>query len=307
MLNNKSKSFSLPRLIEYLLLIVIIIALAKFTIPQFKNSDYDKDESIAKVNILTNEVDDEYSANENLNKAMNEIENFELDSEGQLKIAQEYDENTEQEDTIEAPKENIQETIQKKEDNIYKTIKNKSETSRAYDPTIPKNMINDNPYTKYVVKAKVLKVGEGVMLPKQENFYNPHTCYTPIKLEIKYELVDLNQERAELPETIVAFIEGGKIKIFNLLESISQEEAKKMGIANLPDEEKEKYIKYEWTNPYYEFQEGNEYAIIINKTNNSLYQVVCGGYGVFVLEKEINENEIYKNVITGKMITMNTL
>ena len=39
--------------------------------------------------------------------------------------------------------------------------------------------------------------------------------------------------------------------------------------------------------------------IIINKTNENLYQVMCDGYGIFRIDKS-NNQEKYINVITGK-------
>ena len=43
------------------------------------------------------------------------------------------------------------------------------------------------------IKVKIISIGEGEMLPKQENFYNPHTCYTPIKIQITDNLMDTNK------------------------------------------------------------------------------------------------------------------
>lgn len=177
---------------------------------------------------------------------------------------------------------------------IYKTINNSREGSWAYDPTIPENILKDNKISKYVIKVKIMSVGEGEMLAKQENFYNPYTCFTPVKMQVIDNLSD-----NKLSGTIKAYIHGGEIKISNLLKSISNEEARNMGILSLSKEEQEKYIQYIWSNPYYEPVIGDEYVVIIGKTNESLYQVSCGGYGIFSVNKS-NNQEKYINVITGK-------
>ena len=163
------------------------------------------------------------------------------------------------------------------------------------DPTIPDNLINNHSKSNYVVKVKIISIGEGEMLPKQENFNNPHTCYTPIKIQITDNLMDTNK----LSGIINAYINGGKIKISNLLKTINNEEARNLGVLNLSKEEREKYIEYIWTTPYFEPAIGDEYVMIIHKTNSDLYQIMCGGYGIFSVNKS-NNQEKYINVITGK-------
>lgn len=177
---------------------------------------------------------------------------------------------------------------------IYKTIEG-GESCWAYDPTIPTNLINDHSETKYIIKVKISSICEGEMLPKQENFYDPYTCYTPIKMQIIDNFSDTNK----LSGTITAYITGGKIKISNLLETVKYEDAKSLGILNLSIEDQKKYIEYIGTTPYYEPTIGDEYIIIINKTNENLYQVMCDGYGIFRIDKS-NNQEKYINVITGK-------
>ena len=156
---------------------------------------------------------------------------------------------------------------------IYRTI-NSGEAIMSDDPTIPDNLINNHSKSNYVVKVKIISIGEGEMLPKQENFYNPHTCYTPIKIQITDNLMDTNK----LSGIINAYINGGKIKISNLLKTINNEEARNLGVLNLSKEEREKYIEYIWTTPYFEPAIGDEYVMIIHKTNSDLYQIMCGGY-----------------------------
>lgn len=187
----------------------------------------------------------------------------------------------------------IVEQTQLAKDTIYKTIEG-GEASWAYDPTIPENIIKDNPKSKYIVKVKITSIGEGEILPKQENFYNPFTCYTPIKMQVIDNLLETNK----LSETITAYIVGGKIKIANILKGTKQQ-IEYMGIGDVSKVDPERYIEYIWSDPYYEPSVGEEYVIIIGKANENLYQICCGGYGIFKVEK-LDNQERYINVVTNK-------
>ena len=160
-------------------------------------------------------------------------------------------------------------------------------------------MLEDNSESKYVVKVKVLSVGEGEMLPKQENFYDPYTCYTPIKMQIIDNLLDTNK----ISGTITAYMTGGKMKIANILKRTKQE-IEYMGISDVSQVDPEQYIEYKWSVAYYEPNIGDEYIIIINKANENLYQVMCEGYGIFKVEKLDNGTEEYRNVISGRLLEM---
>ena len=189
--------------------------------------------------------------------------------------------------------------IQVSKEKIYKTIEG-GEECWAYDPTVVKNLLEDNSESKYVVKVKVLSVGEGEMLPKQENFYDPYTCYTPIKMQIIDNLLDTNK----ISGTITAYMTGGKMKIANILKGTKQE-IEYMGISDVSQVDPEQYIEYKWsTLPYYEPNIGDEYIIVVNKTNQNLYQIFCDGYGIFKVEKLDNGTEIYRNVISVKLLEM---
>ena len=137
------------------------------------------------------------------------------------------------------------------------------------------------------------------MLPKQENFYCPFTCFTPIKIQIEDNLLDNNK----LNGTITTYMEGGKIKIANILKATPQE-IEYMGVYDASQVNPEQYIEYKWSVPYYEFNIGEEYVLILNKTNSTLYQIFDGGYGIFKVEKSSDGSEIYKNVISGKLLEM---
>ena len=151
--------------------------------------------------------------------------------------------------------------IQVSKEKIYKTIEG-GKACWAYDPTVVKNLLEDNSESKYVVKVKVLSVGEGEMLPKQENFYDPYTCYTPIKMQIIDNLLDTNK----ISGTITAYMTGGKMKIANILKGTKQE-IEYMGISDVSQVDPEQYIEYKLSVAYYEPNIGDEYIIIINKTN----------------------------------------
>ena len=110
------------------------------------------------------------------------------------------------------------------------------------------------------------------MLPKQENFYDPYTCYTPIKMQIIDNLLDTNK----ISGTITAYMTGGKMKIANILKGTKQE-IEYMGISDVSQVDPEQYIEYKWsTLPYYEPNIGDEYIIVVNKTNQNLYQMKIG-------------------------------
>lgn len=176
--------------------------------------------------------------------------------------------------------------------------------SLAYDITVPENIVNDHPENKYVVKVKILSVGEGEMLPKQENFSNSFSCYTPIKMQIIENLSSKNSLSGE----ITAYINGGKIKIRDILKGTPYQ-IECMGIydANAITEDRyDEYIEYKWAGPeieepFFEPEIEKEYVIIINKTNPKLYQICCGGYGIFNVSKNSSGDEIYANVISNKV------
>lgn len=212
----------------------------------------------------------------------------------QINNVKENNEIIEENPTIQVEKGKNNDNMQIAQGEIYKTIQGE-EASWAYDATIPENLINDRKESKYVVKAKILSVGEGEMLPKQENFYNPFTCHTPIKMKIVDNLLSENK----LSGTITAYITGGKMKIANILENATKQEVEYMGIYDVSQVDKEKYIEYIWSESYYEPIVGDEYVIIIGKANANLYQVCCGGYGIFKVEK-LNNQERYTNVVTNK-------
>jgi len=168
-----------------------------------------------------------------------------------------------------------------KNEGIYKTIREAA--SFAKDPTIPENLISSN---SYVLKVKILEIGKAEILKKQKNFNNPYCPYTPVKMQI-IDSISVNK----LSGKITSYLRGGKIKIGDL----SKDEAINLGISENSDSNEEQYINYT-SSSYYEPLIGENYIVIINKTNDTLYQFQSSGYGIF---KIIDENYC-TNVISNK-------
>lgn len=296
-LNNvDKKSISCHKIFKLALLPTCAIILATIIIPNMKNND-NEHKGIAQVNTIveqpeTNTVVEIADANEIVETPI-----IEETPTTQVETGNNSESKDSKANEKKVPNDNSSQ-IQVAKGTIYKTIEG-GESSWAYDPTVPENILNDHPESKYLVKAKVLSVEEGEMLPKQENFYCPFTCFTPIKIQIEDNLLDNNK----LNGTITTYMEGGKIKIANILKATPQE-IEYMGVYDASQVNPEQYIEYKWSVPYYEFNIGEEYVLILNKTNSTLYQIFDGGYGIFKVEKSSDGSEIYKNVISGKLLEM---
>lgn len=292
-LNNvNKKTISYNKIFKLALLPTCAAIIAAIMIPNMKNNDNEY-KGIAQVNTIieqtgTNTVVEITDANEIV-----ETPTIEETPATQVETGNNNERKDSKTNEKTIPNDNSSK-IQVAKDTIYKTIEG-GESSWRYDPTIPSNIINDQKENKYVVKVKILSVGEGEMLPKQEKFYNPYTCHTPIKMQVVDNLLDTNK----LSGTITAYITGGKIKIANILKGTKQE-IEYMGIYDASQVDPEQYIEYKWSVPYYEPNIGDEYVLIINKTNPSLYQISAGGYGIFKVEGQ----GVYRNVISGKLLEM---
>ena len=265
--------------------------IAAIIIHGMNNNPNENNHVIAQANLVTNNIEIDVD-----NKVTEKVDESELIENVTTEVENEIINDIEKE-VVPENKDNTDE-IKVAKDTTYKTIEG-GESSWAYDPSIPENILNDHPESKYVVKVKILSVGEGEMLPRQENFYNPFTCHTPIKMQVIDNFKDTNS----LSGTLTAYITGGKIKIANILKGTKQE-IEYMGIYDASQVDPEQYIEYKWSVPYYEFNIGEEYVLILNKTNSSLYQIFDGGYGIFTVEKLSDGSETYKNVISGKILEM---
>lgn len=163
----------------------------------------------------------------------------------------------------------------------------------AKDPTVPDNLINKD---SSVVKLKVISIGDAMFLPENKTFYTDRP-FTPIEVEIFNTLSGI-----QLSGKVTIYVEGGDIKISELIKKISKGDADKEGLSALSEEDKNtKYASF--TTDYdYKMEIGNEYVVILARQSNGAYTVMANGYGIFEkepLDKSVND-EIHKNVITGK-------
>jgi len=281
------------KIIEYALLTTCAI-LVIVTLTQNHKTENIYNRDIAYIDNTKNEQNVKLEVTNNNGENESSIIDIEIPKEDKDKI--EVEKNNDVKDNKINEKEVIKnnDTIQVAKNDIYKTIQG-GEASWAYDPTVPENIIKNGSKSKYLIKVRIISIGEGEILPKQENFYNPFTCHTPIEMQIQDNLLSTN----ELSGIITAYITGGKIKISSILETATKQEIEYMGINDISQVDKEKYIEYIWADPFYEPKIGDEYVMIISKANENLYQICCGGYGIFKIDKSGNQ-ERYINVITNK-------
>jgi hypothetical protein len=176
------------------------------------------------------------------------------------------------------------------EKDIYGTYE--SENSWAFDPREPENLFTAD---GSVVQIKVLSLDEAKILPKTETFYTDRP-YTPIEVIIQ-ETLDGNQLSGK--KTI--YVQGGDLRISNLLESWDKNRVSLLGLDKLTkDEQESKFMSF--TSEYdYEMEPGKEYAVILAKqqTKGEIYTVMARGYGIFEIDETKNGGKIFRNVITG--------
>jgi hypothetical protein len=174
---------------------------------------------------------------------------------------------------------------------IYGTFE--SENSWVSDPREPENLFRAS---GSVVQIKVLSISEAKILPKTEDFYTDRP-FTPIEVTIQ-ETIDGNPLSGK--KTI--YVQGGDLRISNLVESWDKNRVSLLGINKLTKEEQEsKFMSF--TSEYdYEMEPGKEYAIILAKqqTEGEIYTVTARGYGIFEIDETKNGGKIYRNVITGR-------
>lgn len=174
---------------------------------------------------------------------------------------------------------------------IYGTFE--GQNSWAFDPREPENLFIEG---ASIVQIKVLSIDEAKILPKTETFYTDMP-YTPIEVTIG-ENIDGNPLSGE--KTI--YVEGGDLRISNLMEFWDKNRVSEMGLNKLTKEEQESKL-ISFTSEYdYEMESGKEYAVILVKqlTKEDIYTVMARGYGVFEIDKTDKGEKTYRNVITGK-------
>ena len=147
-----------------------------------------------------------------------------------------------------------------------------------------------------------------------ENYYNPYQPCTPIKVEL---IENLYGEDIVLKDDII-YMQGGKIRISELIKHLDDVDIERMGLNTLTKEEKEnKFIKYS-TEYSTDIQEGKEYVVIIGKMDNGVYTIVDEGCGIFVAENinltaddtsTVNQTNgiVLKNIFTNKKINQTEL
>ena len=178
------------------------------------------------------------------------------------------------------------------EKKIFDTIS--SEASYKADPTEPSNLLDSS--NRYIIKVKVLDVGEAEFLPKTDLYNNPYTPSTPIKVEIIDTLYGENVQ----PKDNIIYISGGNIKISNYEKNIDETDIARLGINELTEGEKEsQYLRF--TNKYfYNVEIGQEYVVIVGKIGNDTYKIVDEGCGIFIPE---NNDIADRSAVSNKLVS----
>jgi hypothetical protein len=177
------------------------------------------------------------------------------------------------------------------EKDIYETFE--SENSWLSDPKEPENLFRAS---GSVVQIKVLSISEAKILPKTENFYTDRP-FTPIEVTIQ-ETIDGNPLSGK--KTI--YVQGGDLRISNLVEAWDKNRVTLLGLNKLTKEEQESKFMSFISEYDYEMKPGKEYAVILAKqqTEEEIYTVMARGYGIFEIEENKNGGKLYRNVITGR-------
>lgn len=192
-------------------------------------------------------------------------------------------------------------SIDKKQ--IYRTLGG-GDMSWAKDPKNPSNLLKTlNGNDSSVVKVKVKSIEEAIFFEKTDKFYvrNP---FTPIKIEIENHL---HGEKLENIDTV--YLDGGNVRISELLKNRDVESAEKMGLNELTEQQKnEMYMSY--TSEYdYKLKVGEEYTFILVKQGNGIHTINSYGYGIFKEDtsslaksdnKQKKSKKTFKNVLTGR-------
>lgn len=180
---------------------------------------------------------------------------------------------------------------------IYGTFE--THGSWVKDPEEPKNLIEmaDN---HAIVKVKVKSIGNAIFFENTADFSDPNP-YTPVEVVIE-DILDGTIDN----NVNTIYMRGGKVTIADVMKTLDQDSIKKMEFDTLTKEEQEtKYISYE-SDYDYKLADGQEYALVVNKSSNNIYTIIANGYGVFKensSSKTKSSKRAFINVLTQKELT----
>ncbi len=174
----------------------------------------------------------------------------------------------------------------------------KTNTSWVEDPLIPENVIKMS-YDYSIIKAKVTSIGETNFLKLTDP-----SPYTPIEIEIK-EIIEGTAKN----DLKTIYIEGGDVKVSEVLKTLNEAEKEKMELNNITEEDaKNMYISY-ISDEDYNLELDKEYIFILSNKDNSI--IMAGGYGIFTEENTLetqtqsqNATRIFTNVLSGNKLNI---
>lgn len=140
-------------------------------------------------------------------------------------------------------------------------------------------------------------------MPPKGEFYNPDP-FTPVKVEVLNTL-----SGKSLSKELTVYLDGGEIKISELVKSMDKESIAKMGLDELSKKEQESmYISYT-SDSDYKLQAGTEYTMLLTKQADGIYTVRDNGYGIFNIDKAKQKlgKTTLTNVLTGKVTTLSSI
>lgn len=169
-------------------------------------------------------------------------------------------------------------------------------TNWVKDPFNPENVIEmSSEYS--IVKAKIVSIGEAKFLKMSDP-----APYTAVEVQIEEVIEGIGNKRLK-----TIYVEGGEIKVSEVLKTLNDAEKEKMELTNITVEEAENmYISYE-SEEDYNLELNQEYIFILSNKDNST--VTANGFGIFVEENTAmvqsqNATRTFKNVLTGNKLNI---
>ena len=268
--NINKKQISYNKVFKIALLPTCAAVIAAIIIPNLNNKPDEFAQGIAKVNTIENIIITEQDNNTMVEIAKdNEV--VETNNKEETPTTQ-----------VETGKNSESKDSKTNEKNIFGTFE--MSANWAKDPLVPENIIEMSKNCA-VIKAKIISVGEAKFLNEKDP-----SPYTPVEVEIE-EILDGTLEKGN--KTI--YVEGGEIKVSEVLKTLNEAEKEKMGLNKISeDEANNMFIIYE-TEEDYKMELGNEYILVLSNKDNSI--VMANGYGIFV-----EEDGSIINVLTGNKL-----